>query len=41
MQLERLNDNFVNLKVKVDEQDYKIGTLSRNFESVRNNLSFQ
>ena len=35
-----MSERYTSLKLKVDEQDFKVGTLSRNFESVKNNLSF-
>ena len=38
-QLESVNDRYSQIKVKVDEQEFKLGNLSRNLEAMRNNYS--
>eukprot|EP00347_Sterkiella_histriomuscorum_P013165 403365759 len=41
LQIESMTERYATLKIKVDEQDFKVGTLGRNFEALRNNISVQ
>lgn len=39
MQIETMNEKMIQMKMKVDEHEYKINNISRNQEAVRNNMT--
>lgn len=39
LQLEQLGERYNSLKIRVDEQEFKVANVHRNFEAVRNNIS--